>query len=308
MGTVYSSFDTTPTNLVADLKTKILLSSDWANITGNIVKATTTRGAQMVVDLADATANAARAQFGVYRTHDGTTGVDKVVRYINWRGSGGATSDPIHVRVSSGKEHLYIDIEGPRAGEANPQDGAYGSVRNCFFTGDIVPYFSGDSIATVAMFGATTTGSGTSSGSVTWHVSRNQGNTLSWVPANAMSLQVPIARDNLGSIPTVVNSVQPLAAGDGKLYMWPYVLVEQTDGIRGRINKAFFCGMSVQNNGEATPAIYSRRTFAGDTYILLNPARNASFTDAATTGFGLSGSNTTPAAVTQSPIVAIPYG
>lgn len=298
MATAYSTFDTTPTNLVADLKAKILLSTDWANITGQVVKATTTRGAQMVVDLADAAATAMRAQLGVYRTHDGSTGVDKVTRYVSWRDSGGATSDPLHVRVSAGKEHLYIDIEGPRPGEANAVDSNNGSQRQCFYIGDLVPYFGGDTIAAVAMFGPTNQGNFSG---YTWHVSRNQGNNASWVPANAISLQIPTSA-NQSVFP--MNSVNPLAAGDGKLYMWPYVIVEQADGLRGRINKAFMCGVTTSSAGEAAPALYSKRTYGGDTYILLNPIKAANTSNWSNSGFGAHAWNST---ATQSSVVAIPF-
>ena len=51
MAFAYSVFDTTPANLVADLKTKILLSSDWSNPSGNVVKCTTPLGGVMAIDL-----------------------------------------------------------------------------------------------------------------------------------------------------------------------------------------------------------------------------------------------------------------
>jgi hypothetical protein len=302
MATTYSNFDTTPANLVADLKAKILLSTDWANITGNIVKATTTRGAQMVVDLADSAATSVRAQLGVYRTHDGTTGVDKVVRYISWRNAGGATSDNLHVRVSAGKEHLYIDIEGPRGGEANAVDSFNGSVRQVLFVGDIVPYFGGDTIPAVAMYAATSAGNFLG---MAWHVSRNQANNASWVVASAASLQVPTADShNTGY---AVNSLQPIAAGDGKTYMWPYVIVEQTDGIRGRLQKAFFCGFNTQAAGESTvPTVYSKRSYGGETYILLNPSKSGGISDVDSSGFGSSGMSS-GSYTQQSAIVAIPF-
>jgi hypothetical protein len=113
MAVTFAQFDTTPAGAVAAIKAAILASTDWSNPAGDRVICTTTRGAAMVVDLADAAASVATLQFGVYRT----TGLaDKIIRYLRWRVSGGATSDPLHCAVSAGKDHLFITVEGPRAG------------------------------------------------------------------------------------------------------------------------------------------------------------------------------------------------
>src|SRR3954471_9618280 len=118
MALAYSEFTTTQANLVADLKTAITSSSDWANITGNILKATTTRGAQMVVDLTDAAIALNLLTIAFYRTHDGVTGVDKITRFIYFKsGATGATTNPVYCVVSASKEHLYVSVEGPRSGQ-----------------------------------------------------------------------------------------------------------------------------------------------------------------------------------------------
>src|SRR4051812_49534066 len=102
MGNTFSTFDCTPTTAVAAIKAAILASTDWSNPAGDRVVCTTTRGASMVVDLADAAATSFKLQFGIYRT----TGLaDKIIRYLLWASSGGTTSDPLHCVVSAGKEH-----------------------------------------------------------------------------------------------------------------------------------------------------------------------------------------------------------
>src|ERR1044072_911621 len=98
MATTFSMFDTTPAGAVAAIKSAILASTDWSNPAGDRVTCTTTRGAAMVVGLAGAVATPAKLQFGVYRT----TGLaDKIVRYMVWRASGGATTDTLHCTVSA---------------------------------------------------------------------------------------------------------------------------------------------------------------------------------------------------------------
>ncbi len=273
---------------------------------GSYCKATTTRGAQMVIDLADAAASATTLKFGIYRTHDGTTAVDKVNRYINTRTSGGATSDTWHTRVSAGKEHLYLDVEGPRAGEINPVDTTAGSMRQALFLGDVVPYHSSDTIATVILLGNTLSAGAFTD--VTVNVGRNQGNTSSWVTAQLASLHPPASFANgiAATSPNPPGGVQRLAAGDSKTYMFPYVIFEATDGLRGRISKAFFTGFNDTGSGstgDLLPSLYSRLTYGSDTFILLNPDKWA--TSVVNSPFGRHTSNA--ALYADSAVIAIPY-
>lgn len=274
---------------------------------GTYAKATTTRGAQMVVDLADAAITSKTAQLGIYRTHDGTTGVDKLTRYIGWRNSvAGATSDPIHIRVSAGKEHLYLDMEGPRVGEPSPEDASMGSARRVLFIGDIVPYFAGDSVPAVVLVVPT---SSTNNTQKCW-VSRNQGDSSSWVEAQLLSLCVPMAAraQTLGDVAT--NWVNRLAAGDGKTYMGPYVVCEKTDGIRGRVAKAYFMGFrytsdatSADSWAESAQAEFSRLSYNSETFIVLASVKCQASSSDAKTPFGLTANR----GGWDSPMVAVPY-
>ena len=303
MATAYSEFDTTSTNVVADIKTKILLSADWANITGNIVKATTTRGAQMVVDLANAAATTRELQFGVYRTHNGTTGVDKLVRYVMCRPNASTplTTDPLHCRVSAGKEHLFISLEGPRRGENAPDDATNGSGRSYFWLGDLVPYFSGDTVPAVVLIASTVTGNYSNQQTV-W-VSRDATNSLSWVPAGLVTLTTPRFSDHTDT--GSVSNVQRTAAADSnKVYLSPYVVVDEAAGIRGRLAKAFFAGWNeAWTAGDPMVATFSRCTYDSETYIVIPPGRSASST-ANCLAFGQVPASTTY--LDAGPLVAIP--
>lgn len=268
MAVIYSEFDTTPATAAADIKTKILTSTDWASLTGtgltSAVKATTPRGAQMVVDFADVAVTAIRMQMAVYRTHDGTTGVDKVNRFITVRDSGGATSDPWHVVVSAGPQHLYVSIEGPRNGETNVNLAATGSVKQSLYLGDITPYFGGDTIPAVCCIGASTS-SRAAQDAFCW-VSRNAADTVSWAPSY-LSTVAPLTGNQIGvKCPTVV------AAGDGNEYLYPWVVVEQGAGLRGRLTNAFYGGFSsTLVAGESGLSPGSRVSYSGSTYVAQVP-------------------------------------
>lgn len=244
---IFSAFDTTPANMVADIKAAILTSDAWSNPAGSRVVATTTRGADMVVDLADAAASNQRMQMGVYRT-SGLS--DKVTRYLQWRDTGGSTSDPIHLVVSAGKEHLYLQVTAPYTGEANAS-----SNRGSFFISDLVPYFSTDSVAAVVC-------GGQASDSLTnnhylCHVSRNAANNASWVTAYLGAL-------GFQGINSPVNHQMP--AADGDVYLSPYVVVETLAGLRGRLAEFFWAGWT--DVALAGPGQLSKVTVGGNTYIV----------------------------------------
>lgn len=211
---------------------------------GTYVKATTTRGAQMVIDLLDGTLTSNKIQVGVYRTHDGTTAVDKVVRYVTFNSVTPATTTVVHVVVSAGKEHVYFSLEGPRVGETGVENASWGGTRQAFSLCDLVPYHAGDTVPVVVLAAHSTQ----SNADVTpWlNVSRNQGDTSSWVRGYALTLGC--APNRLSFAPNVMFTPQPVAKGDGKYYVWPFVVVEVEDGLRGRLAKLFYAGANVDNN------------------------------------------------------------
>jgi hypothetical protein len=273
MANWFGEWDSTPTTILADLKSRILNSSDWANIaggTGSVMSATTTRGAQMAVDLADAAVSSRQLQIGVYRTYSGT-GTDKLVRYLCWKDGGTATmTDVIHCMLSVGKDHLFIALEGPRPGEVNAQSVADGTPRQCFFLGDLVPYVAGEPNPVVVLL-ANTSNASTQTTELVW-VSRNRANTSSWVPARLVSLCQP----NVNTNAAFVSPIRYCQA-DGNTYIWPYVVIEEVAGLRGRLGKAFLVGWYTQSIGQtaadAPPAVYTRVTYNAETYIYVQPHR-----------------------------------
>lgn len=297
MGLAFSQFDTTPAGAVAAIKAAILASSDWANPAGQRVVCTTTRGADMVVDLADAAATAVALQCGVYRT---AALADKIVRYLQWRaGGGGATTDPLHCTVSAGKEHLFILIEGPRLGEANPVGS--GSYRALLFLCDLVPYFASDTVPAVVCGGnsAASFPSGVSAFFVA--VSRNAANTSSWVQAVLETLSPP--RGILQTNGARANG-QSLTAAGGYIAR-PWVVFEDAAGMRGRLAPFFYLGFNfpIVSGDLPVPALL-RLTIAAANYITVATNQSPSASQTSASPFGWT--STANDGSYGSPIVAIP--
>lgn len=267
MGTTFSMGSCAISSLISQLKTAVLTSTDWSNPAGDRLAATTTRGADMVVDLSDGVIDAQGLTLGIYRT-SGLS--DKITRYLNWRTSGGLSSDTVHWTVSAGKEHLFISVEGPMISEPNPVDSLYGSFRDFLWLGDIVPYHASDTNAAVVCVANT---SSALPGYTTAYVSRNIATTSTWAAARLLTLAVP-KRGNSNTL--IFSNVQRASAGDSKTYLWPWVIVESVDGLRGRMAKCFFAGLIKQTvTGEPVPSVYSKLAYGGETYILVPTTRSA---------------------------------
>lgn len=274
MAFTYSEFTTTPSGLVAALKSAITASADWSNITGDIVKAVTTRGAQLVVNLNKGSVTSAHLPISMWRTHDGSTGVDELTPYyIKWRSSGGATSDTLYVAVSASKEHLTIVIEGPRAGDTNVVNATNGSPSMVFHIGDLVPYHGGDTIPAACTIPWNAT-SFSQNAQPFAYVSRNMGDSRSWNPAILLTVSSLVSGNGY-------RGFQSLAAGDGNIYLWPWLVTEQADGLRGRLADIFFAGFTTgssfnQNPMAASLAPGMEITYDSKTYKLFDIAKNTS--------------------------------
>lgn len=266
MGNAYSTFTSTPAALVADLRNAILASSDWGQINPstlpNVLTCTTTRGNQIVIDLADASPTVQVARFGLFRSHNGTVGVDKVQKALWYKRvvSGALDTVNLHVTVSCSKEHLYIQIEGPRGGVNFADNASWGSFRSCFWVCDLIPYFptedtvpvlvTGANHATVAFDGNIDDKVYTYSASQAWRTA-------------ILGTEAPAC---------------PQAAGlnrygfDGDLYFGPYVVHEQRAGMRGRLNRLFHCGYNYYDDvSTPIPPVGSEQDYEGQPFRVLAP-------------------------------------
>lgn len=294
MATTFASGDCTVTGLIAALKEAIDVSSDWSIPAADRVTCTTTRGEIMHLNFSAAAA----AGLTVVVSRNADIAVDYTTRYLQWRDSGGATSDTVHWVISAGKEHLFISIEGPRAGETNAVSTTMGTYRAIFWIGDLVPYHASDSIPATVLVAATATGK---PDFIATSVSRNQANSSSWVSARLLTLTQPRVGSSSGDLGW--SSVPLRATGDSKTYMWPYVVVEETDGPRGRVAKVFHLGACIQGDfSDIPPSLFSRYVYGSDTYITLPTTRSVSAASYSSFG-GLSSTSSGE----DNSVIAVPY-
>lgn len=266
-----------------------------------VLKATTTRGAPMVIDLVDAVPSTFNLNMAMWQNHDGTTGTDRLAKFLYWRPSGGALNHLLHVKVSAGKEHLYIEIEGPRTYETGAVNATGGSQRNYVFMCDLVPYHAGDTTPCVVVGGAGVASAVSSIANKNWqvHQSRNVVNNTSWVPAKMVSLAFPSVSGN----ETI--GVQRSTSLDGNFYLTPYVIVGDDVGFRGRLSSFFYSGMTFSDILEDSgPPVGAETTYSGKKYKLLAVSKS----EAATMTWQQFGGASNNAAGTyfKSPVVAVP--
>lgn len=263
-----------------------------------IFKNVAPNGAQIVLDLLGAATLGGPAthamNVNLFRQHDGTTGVDKVSRGLAWKSTATVMTDPVHIILSVGPGHIYLSIEGPRGGESGA-DNINGSYRQTLGVCELVPYFTGGPAAVVVIGHINT---GASAADVLCHVSRNHENTSSWVPARLATLQPALGGVPPGGAPF---GLTRRSVGDGKDYLWPYVVVETGGGLRGRLKQFHYAGITVGSANDPTYPVGERYTFESVNYIGLSPFRAVS--GSTWSAFGATDNS---AAVHRSPIVAVP--
>ena len=196
MAFIYSEFTTTPAGVVAAVKAAILTSSNYSNPTGQVVQCTAQNGATIALDLVGGgAADNQRMRTLAWRLFSGGVGTNSVNRTFYWNRIGNATTSTLRCRVAAGNTLLYIEIEGPRAGEANADSNTQGSYRQCIFISQITPYLGPHH--PIGLFRRVRLvprlrGCSVIPNSTVAYVSLNQFDSASWVNARLHTLQVPI--------------------------------------------------------------------------------------------------------------------
>jgi hypothetical protein len=282
MALAYSEFLSTPATLAADIRTKILLSTDWSQPNSgslpNLVACTTTAGAAMRVEFSPSAMTNDNYRIGVraWRAHNGTTGTDNKDYMLNFRDTGvggGTTADRLYVTVSASKDCLYVSVEGPRIGDANAEDASRGSTKTYFFMSALVPYFAGDTNPVVVVGGflgnnINPRGSNMGPYGAVFVSQGADATTQSWAPATVSSLQ-PLA----GNVALQPYMPQPISVLDSNnYYMYPLVITERTAGIRGTMSDLYFAGFNiiadVSNTFDIPAALGQTITYSGKSYKL----------------------------------------
>lgn len=269
----------------------------------HLYKATTTRGADMVIDLNDShlAVTDANLQMAIYRAHDGTTGQNKMSRYLYWRTNAGAANNPLHVTLSLSKEHFFLGIEGPRVGEAGAQNGTYGSLKGYVFLSDLVPYDVADTNPVVFAGGqsiAAADGSFANSSHI-GHLSEDLDGVEFWTPTRLATLEFPKA-----GYGDVVN-FQRQRRIDDTFTLAPYVAFTDDTGMRGRLSSFFFAGFNYADQFDVPIAPTNTKVeYQGQWYKLIAVSKS----DSARHCWAQFGATTQNAATTytRSPVVAVP--
>lgn len=305
MAFTYSEFTTTPAGVVAAVKAAILASSNWSNPTGQVVQATAQNGATMALDLVGGgAADNQRIRTLAWRLFSGGVGTHSVQRSLYWNRTAGASTTTLRCRVAAGNTLLYIEIEGPRGGEASADSVTFGSYRQCIFLAQITPYLGSDTIPAIAFGGSSAyqgyeSIAGTSPNSAVVYVSRNQADTTSWVSARLSTLQHPVWQ-----LAAPSHQQRQLAA-DGSLYLAPYVVFEDSAGIRGRLTDLFFAGWNSSDDTLVTGNLADGMplSYGGNTYKVTVPYRTDSTGNAQC--FGSLGTVGNTGSGLRSPLVAV---
>lgn len=276
-----------------------------------VVRATTTRGASMVVDLTGAApASIIRLALGVYggwtnstSTAPGAATGGTISKYIQWRNSttGAAASMPVHVVVSSSKDHLYISVEGPRGSEPNTESATSGSARTYFFIADLVPYSTTDTVPTVVCGGSTieALSSSVANRSYVVNISKSLNGNKTWIEGKLLTLNFPTAHT------TETVGAQRFTVADDQFYLSPYVVSVDDEGFRGRLNNLYFAGFNAADNPDGVyPMAGAEVDYSGITYKFSAISKG----NGSQRVWGPLGAVENAAAATywRSPIVAIP--
>jgi hypothetical protein len=281
MAVKYTEFDTTQANLLTDLQTAILGSTDWTRPNAvtfpNLYKAVAPSGAQLIVDFTDTAITTSRLNIAVWRAHDGTTGTDKLTRSLFWRrADGSTTAQPVHVTVSVGPSHIFVQTEGAYPGETGfPENTTYGSIKTYFYIAEMMPYFdiTVDPVPVVIAGGFSgTTPAAVNTSSWRCYASRNTQNTFSWRSGVLGSVQFP-------NKTTSINGVGlPNVGADEDFYLFPYVYFDEDEGMRGRLSNIFFAGWNYDYHDTPMipiPPVGAIVTYNGQQYKLLTATKNS---------------------------------
>lgn len=317
MATAYTEFDCLGSDLLSTIQTAILASSDWARPNSGtfptLYKATTTRGAQMVIDINAVALTTTNFTVDIFHSHNGTTGTSAARRYLRMKGgaTGTLATNMYHGIVSVGKEHFFLSVEGPRASEANADSGSFGSPRAYIFINDLEPYFPlVDTTPTVIhnALGSNTANVLPSTASANIKVAyaaRNGLDTIYHSPGRLGS--VADLAGNGGEVATLRN--QAVLDSDN-YFVWPYVFSDSTEGPRGRLKSFFFAGWSMvtssTDTAQSVPPIGQVIEWESNLYKLLAVNKGDGNNYSQSGAFG-STSQISSTNWMMSPVVAVPY-
>lgn len=288
------------------------VNSNWGVIFGSgttfrsrntVLKSTSDRGADLILDLEGDTLATNMIGMATYRAYTGTSPggwTDRQPYYLYWKTAAATATAPIHVILSVGKNHLFFSIEGPRAHEASATSLSFGSVKNYFGISDLIPYHAEDTEPAAIVIGQSINSStpATSNNSHQVQISRDSADTVSWSQGRLASLEWPTVYS------TDVVPMNRTCTIDGNTYLFPYVLFSEGEGIRGRLSSFFYANTTSPSPlTDLADPVGVRVEYDGLIYKLLAVSKG----DGTTQAWGPFGSVINSGSVMRSVIVAVPF-
>jgi hypothetical protein len=221
----------------------------------------------MAIDLSVANSNPLqRLIIRLYRSHTGAVAggyQDKSV-WFRQNNNGTQADIPVHVQLSLGKEHLWLSIEGPRGGQPYA-DSALGSIKNDFFVCDLEPYFPTEDTDPTLVCSSNRPG-----------IAFDQSNLDGQVFTYNQTQDFRNSKLGVVSPASGVFGALNRLGYDGNLYLSPYVVHEDQQGMRGRLKSIFHAGYNYYDSGEAPiVSMGTKVNYAGDVYKIVAPYRSA---------------------------------
>lgn len=273
---------------------------------GRFLKATAPSGLVLCLEIAQVVKNA--ITYRLFRDHTGTNQAGAVSatdwRYVYFHNLATmADSAVVHAVLSVSDTHLFFSLEGPYANETGATSTTYGSLRNYMFMDEIFRYHDTDLTPALASWGVTGGDSSPAIADLLWRceVSRDAANAASWGLARLPTVTMPHfatgAATNVSSHSTITNQT----------YLWPYIVVSDADGPRGRLRNLFFAGLNRTTYAIDPVVTMGELITIGDVVYKTLAPHKGDGTQVAGGGLGFYSGTNTSNDIYGAPIIAVPY-
>lgn len=226
------------TELVAEIDAALVTANGWTKV-GSTYTSPTVDGRTLSFTMTD---TALYTQF-VLPTKNGA---NKTLYMYHGTASNVAQCD---LTIHAGPDFFYINTKGPNPGQSNAWNATYGSPRTYFGLFPLVAYHPADTAKSYVAVGSVTSGSApTGDRDVFVDIGLNG---VGWQPARLGTIR-PAIQDDVGS----GDSFQTRRAL-GVTPLWPFLVVENQAGLRGRLNYCYFASEGYAQTGDNTEGLFT---------------------------------------------------
>jgi len=224
------------TGLIAEIDDALVTANGWTK-SGSTYTSPTVDGRTLSFTLTD---TASYTQF-VLPTKSGVT---KTLYMYHGTSAQTVLCD---LQIHAGPDFFYINTKGPGPGAANTWNNTWGSPRTLFGLFPMVPYLPADTAKPwVAIGGTTTTGLFYADAFVDIGI-----NGVGWQAARLATIR-PAIQDEIATGDSL-----PTRKANGLLPVWPFLVVENSAGLRGRLAHVYYGSEGYSRTGDTTEGLYS---------------------------------------------------